>query len=159
MPALYLPVIVMLLALVFRGVAFEFRWVAKPRHHHWDIAFAAGSIVAAFAQGLVLGGLLQGIEVADGQFAGGTFDWLTPFSLLCGAALVIGYALLGADLAHDEDGRTGRGARAAPRHSAAWRAARLHRRREHLDAAGVRACGASDGSRCRISTTSRRCRC
>src|SRR5687768_7175917 len=60
MPAVYLPVIVMLLALIFRGVAFEFRWVAKPRHRWWDVAFAGGSIVAAFSQGLVLGGLLQG---------------------------------------------------------------------------------------------------
>ncbi|HVE48138.1 MAG TPA: cytochrome d ubiquinol oxidase subunit II [Casimicrobiaceae bacterium] len=96
MPALYLPVILLLLALIFRGVAFEFRWVAKPNHRLWDVAFGGGSIVAAFAQGLVLGGLLQGITVRDGQFAGGTFDWLTPFSIVCGAALVTGYALIGA---------------------------------------------------------------
>ena len=96
MPALYLPVIIMLLALIFRGVAFEFRWIAKPRHRKWDIAFAAGSIVAAFIQGVVLGGLMQGINVVDGQFAGGTFDWLTPFSLMCGLGVVAGYALLGA---------------------------------------------------------------
>ncbi len=96
MPALYLPIIVMLLALIFRGVAFEFRWVAKPHHRNWDIAFAAGSTTAAFAQGVVLGGLLQEIRVEDGQFAGGAFDWLTPFSLMCGIALVVGYALLGA---------------------------------------------------------------
>lgn len=96
LPAVYLPVIVMLLALIFRGVAFEFRWVAKPHHHPWDIAFAAGSTVAAFAQGVVLGTLLQEIRVENGQFAGGAFDWLSPFSLMCGAALVIGYALLGA---------------------------------------------------------------
>lgn len=96
MPAVYLPIIVMLLALVFRGVAFEFRWVAKPRHRTWDIAFAAGSTLAAFSQGLVLGAILQGIRVEDDQFAGGTFDFLTPFSVLCGIALVIGYALLGA---------------------------------------------------------------
>ncbi len=96
MPALYLPVIVMLLALIFRGVAFEFRWVAKPRHRKWDIAFAAGSTAAAFAQGVVLGGLLQEIRVANGQFAGGPFDWFTPFSVMCGAGLVVGYALLGA---------------------------------------------------------------
>jgi cytochrome bd ubiquinol oxidase subunit II len=95
MPALYLPVIVMLLALVFRGVAFEFRWVAKPRHGKWDVAFAAGSTVAAFSQGVILGGLLQGITVVDGRFAGGSFDWLTPFSLMCGAGVVAGYALLG----------------------------------------------------------------
>ncbi|HEX2257085.1 MAG TPA: cytochrome d ubiquinol oxidase subunit II [Afifellaceae bacterium] len=96
MPAVYLPIIVMLLALVFRGVAFEFRWIAKPRHLLWDVAFAGGSILAAFAQGLVLGGLLQGIAVADNAYAGGAFDWLTPFSLLCGIGLVAGYALLGA---------------------------------------------------------------
>jgi cytochrome d ubiquinol oxidase subunit II len=96
MPALYLPVILMLLALIFRGVSFEFRWVAKPRHRKWDIAFAGGSIVAAFSQGVVLGGLLQGIRVENGQFAGGVLDWLTPFSLMCGIGLVVGYALLGA---------------------------------------------------------------
>jgi cytochrome d ubiquinol oxidase subunit II len=96
MPALYLPVIVMLLALVLRGVAFEFRWVAKPAHRVWDLAFAGGSIAAAFAQGLILGGLLQGIHVVDGQFAGSTLDWLSPFSVLCGVGLVSGYALLGA---------------------------------------------------------------
>lgn len=96
MSGLYLPVTIMLLALVFRGVAFEFRWVAKPKHQFWDTAFTWGSIVAAFAQGVVLGGLLQGITVKDGQFAGGALDWLTPFPLLCGFALVAGYALLGA---------------------------------------------------------------
>lgn len=97
MPALYLPVIVMLLALVLRGVAFEFRWVAKPHHLIWDIAFAGGSIVASFAQGVILGGLLQGIMVtADGAFGGGAFDWLTPFSLACGLGVVAGYALLAA---------------------------------------------------------------
>lgn len=96
MSGLYLPVTIMLLALVFRGVAFEFRWVAKPKHQFWDLAFAWGSIVAAFAQGVVLGGLLQGITVKNGQFAGGALDWLAPFPLMCGFALVAGYALLGA---------------------------------------------------------------
>ncbi len=96
MPALYLPVIALLLALIFRGVAFEFRWAAKPNHWLWDIAFAGGSIVAAFAQGLVLGGILQGIVVTNGQFGGNTFDWLTPFSLFCGLSLVVGYATIGA---------------------------------------------------------------
>lgn len=96
MPAVYLPIIVLLLALVFRGVAFEFRWVGKPNHRVWDLSFAAGSIVAAFAQGLVLGALLQGIRVENDQFAGSTFDFLTPFTLLCGVAMVAGYALLGA---------------------------------------------------------------
>lgn len=96
LPAVYLPVIVMLLALIFRGVAFEFRWVAKPHHRSWDIAFAAGSTVAAFAQGVVLGALLQEVRVENGSFAGGALDWLSPFSLMCGAGLVVGYALLGA---------------------------------------------------------------
>jgi cytochrome d ubiquinol oxidase subunit II len=96
MPALYVPLIAMLLALVFRGVAFEFRWVAKPHHRKWDIAFAAGSTVAAFCQGLMLGGLIRGIRVEGDHFGGGDFDWLTPFSLMCGVGLVVGYAFLGA---------------------------------------------------------------
>jgi cytochrome bd ubiquinol oxidase subunit II len=95
MPALYLPVIVMLLALVFRGVAFEFRTVSRSKT--WlNVAFAAGSTVAAFAQGVILGGLIQGIPVRDGAFAGGAFDWATPFAFVCGLALIAGYALLGA---------------------------------------------------------------
>jgi cytochrome bd ubiquinol oxidase subunit II len=96
MPAFYLPIIIMLIALVFRGVAFEFRWVAKPNHRFWDWAFAGGSTIAAFAQGLILGGLLQGITVSNRAFAGGTFDWLTPFALFTGLAVVAGYGLLGA---------------------------------------------------------------
>ncbi len=95
MPALYLPVIIMLLALVFRGIAFEFRTVSVSKT--WlNFAFAAGSTLAAFAQGVMLGGLIQGIPVANGAYAGGAFDWATPFALLCGLALVAGYALLGA---------------------------------------------------------------
>ncbi len=96
MPALYLPVTLMLLSLIFRGVAFEFRWVAKPKHRIWDLAFWLGSTCAAFAQGVILGGLLQGIKVVDKQFAGGPFDWLTPFTVMCGIGVVVGYALLGA---------------------------------------------------------------
>lgn len=96
MPALYLPVICMLLALVFRGVAFEFRWVAHTSKGWWNFAFAAGSTLAAFSQGVILGGLIQGIAVENGQFAGGAFDWATPFALLCGVGVVVGYALLGA---------------------------------------------------------------
>ena len=96
LPAMYLPVLVLLLALIFRGVAFEFRWVAKPHHRKWDASFAAGSTLAAFAQGLILGGVLQEINVIDGQFAGGALDWLTPFSIMCGLGIVAGYALLGA---------------------------------------------------------------
>jgi len=96
MPAFYLPVTLMLLALIFRGVAFEFRWVAKPNHRVWDLAFWLGSTIAAFSQGLILGGLIQGITVKDFRFAGGPLDWLTPFTLMCGAGVVCGYALLGA---------------------------------------------------------------
>jgi cytochrome d ubiquinol oxidase subunit II len=95
-PALYVPLITMLLALVLRGVAFEFRWVAKPHHQKWDLAFAFGSTLAAFSQGVMVGGLLSGIEVNNGQFSGSVFDWLNPFSLMCGVGLSFGYALLGA---------------------------------------------------------------
>lgn len=95
MPALYAPVIAMLLGLVFRGVAFEFRWKTKRGKFLWDWAFAAGSMIAAFAQGVALGALVQGIPVAGRAYAGGWWDWLTPFSLVTGVALVIGYALLG----------------------------------------------------------------
>lgn len=95
MPAFYLPVIVMLLALVFRGVAFEFRTVSRSKSW-WNFAFTAGSMLAALSQGVILGSLIQGIKVQDGAFAGGPFDWATPFALLCGIALMAGYALLGA---------------------------------------------------------------
>lgn len=95
MPALYLPVIVMLLALVFRGIAFEFRTVSRSKT--WlNFAFTSGSTLAAFAQGIILGGLIQGISVKNGVFAGGPFDWVTPFSFLCGVAMIAGYGLLGA---------------------------------------------------------------
>jgi len=96
MPALYLPVIIMLLALVFRGVAFEFRSVAVTSKKYWNLAFAGGSTLAGLCQGLVLGGLIQGIKAENGAFAGGPFDWATPFALLCGLGVVAGYALLGA---------------------------------------------------------------
>jgi cytochrome d ubiquinol oxidase subunit II len=96
MPALYLPIIFMLLALIFRGVAFEFRWVARTSKGYWNFAFTAGSLLAAFFQGVVLGGLIQGIKVQNGQFAGGAFDWLTPFAILVGLGIVAGYGLLGA---------------------------------------------------------------
>jgi cytochrome d ubiquinol oxidase subunit II len=96
LPALYPPIIAMLLALVFRGVAFEFRW-RDPKHRAlWDFAFTGGSFMAALAQGIALGAILQGIEVADRHYAGGWLDWLTPFTLLTGAGTVIAYALLGA---------------------------------------------------------------
>jgi cytochrome d ubiquinol oxidase subunit II len=96
MPAFYLPVIVMLLALIFRGVSFEFRAVSKPHHAFWDLTFWGGSTLAAFAQGIILGGLIQGIRIKGDAFAGGPFDWATPFALACGVGLVFGYALIGA---------------------------------------------------------------
>jgi cytochrome d ubiquinol oxidase subunit II len=96
MPALYTPVIAMLLGLVFRGVAFEFRWRTTGERNTWDLAFAGGSLLAALAQGIALGALLQGVKVDGRHYAGGWWDWLTPFSVLTGVSLVIGYALLGA---------------------------------------------------------------
>jgi cytochrome d ubiquinol oxidase subunit II len=96
MPALYTPVIAMLLGLVFRGVAFEFRWRTRRERNLWDIAFAGGSLVASLAQGVALGAILQGVHVEGRHYAGGWWDWLTPFSIMTGVALVIGYALLGA---------------------------------------------------------------
>ena len=95
MPALYAPIFIMLLALVFRGVAFEFRWKSHARKYLWDWAFAGGSTVATFAQGVALGALVQGIPVVGRAYSGGWWDWLSPFSFLTGVALVIGYALLG----------------------------------------------------------------
>jgi cytochrome d ubiquinol oxidase subunit II len=96
LPALYVPVIAMLLGLVLRGVAFEFRHRVEHGPPFWDWAFAAGSLVAALAQGVMLGALIQGIKVDGRAYAGGWFDWLTPFSLMSACGLVIGYALLGA---------------------------------------------------------------
>jgi cytochrome d ubiquinol oxidase subunit II len=96
MPAFYLPVILMLLGLVFRGVAFEFRWIAVSSKPVWNVGFTAGSAIAGSCQGLILGGLIQGIKVDNGAFAGGAFDWATPFSALCGLGVLAGYALLGA---------------------------------------------------------------
>jgi len=94
--AFYAPLIAMLLALVFRGVAFEFRFKDRKHKPLWDLAFTGGSTVAAFSQGVVLGAFIQGIEIEGRSYAGGWFDWLTPFSLFTGLALVLGYALLGA---------------------------------------------------------------
>jgi cytochrome d ubiquinol oxidase subunit II len=88
--------IAMLLGLVFRGVAFEFRWRDPAHQAFWDKAFTFGSIVATFAQGVALGALLQGISVTGRAYSGGWWEWLSPFSLLTGFGLLIGYALLGA---------------------------------------------------------------
>jgi cytochrome d ubiquinol oxidase subunit II len=97
MPALYMPIGFMLTALIFRGVAFEFRAraAAGTGRRLWDQTFHWGSLTAALSQGLALGALVQGVRIEDGRFAGGTFDWLTPFSFTVAWALVWGYALLG----------------------------------------------------------------
>ncbi|ADR61920.1 cytochrome d ubiquinol oxidase subunit II [Pseudomonas putida] len=94
--ALYLPLILMLIGLIFRGVAFEFRFKAKAdKRHIWDKAFIWGSLIATFFQGVALGAFLEGFKVVDRHFAGGTLDWLTPFSLFCGLGLIVAYTLLG----------------------------------------------------------------
>ena len=96
LPALYAPLIAMLLGLIFRGVAFEFRWRDPNHRRWWDAGFFLGSLVATLAQGITLGALLQGITIEGRAYGGGWWDWLSPFTLLVGASLVVGYALLGA---------------------------------------------------------------
>jgi cytochrome bd ubiquinol oxidase subunit II len=96
LPAFYLPVALLLFGLIFRGVAFEFRYRTERMRWLWDLGFFLGSLIAAFVQGAAIGTMVQELPVASGRFAGGSFVWLTPFSVLCGVGLVIGYALLGA---------------------------------------------------------------
>ncbi len=96
LPALYIPLILMLIGLILRGVAFEFRFRASTSRWLWDVAFCAGSVTAAFMQGVSLGAFIQGFTVVDRAFAGGAFDWLTPFALFCGLAVLAGYVLLAA---------------------------------------------------------------
>lgn len=93
--ALYLPIILMVVALIFRGVAFEFRFKANRTRHLWDLAFIWGSIIATFLQGVILGAYIQGISIVDNRFAGGSLDWLTPFSLFTGLGVLAAYAALG----------------------------------------------------------------
>jgi cytochrome bd ubiquinol oxidase subunit II len=95
LPALYAPLMAMLIGLVLRGVAFEFRWRTSRGKYLWDASFFLGSLIAAFAQGVALGAIVQGIPTANRAYSGGWWNWLTPFSLLTGFALVIGYVLLG----------------------------------------------------------------
>lgn len=94
--ALTIPLTIMLVALIFRGVAFEFRFKALPSHLlFWDRAFMAGSIITTYCQGVVVGAVLQGFNVEGQEFVGGPLDWITPFPLFCGVGLVAAYALLG----------------------------------------------------------------
>ncbi|WP_462401372.1 cytochrome d ubiquinol oxidase subunit II [Pseudomonas sp. Marseille-QA0332] len=96
LPALYLPLVLMLVGLIFRGVAFEFRFKAtEEKRHLWDKAFIGGSLVATFFQGVALGAFIEGFKVVDRSYAGGSLDWITPFSLFCGLGLIVAYALLG----------------------------------------------------------------
>ncbi|MEE2002839.1 cytochrome d ubiquinol oxidase subunit II [Alkalimonas sp. MEB108] len=96
LPALYIGVFLLLAGLIFRGVAFEFRFKAKTSKYLWNWAFAGGSTVAAFAQGAVVGAYIQGFATENFRYVGGAFDWLTPFTVITGLGLVAGYALLGA---------------------------------------------------------------
>ena len=92
---LYLPVLLLVMGLVFRGVAFEFRFKAHRSRALWSVSFALGSLLASFAQGVILGALVQGLPMQDGHYSGGAFGWFSPFSMLTGVAVVTGYALLG----------------------------------------------------------------
>src|SRR5277367_1853542 len=94
--AFYLPLILMLAGLILRGVAFEFRHRTERWRWLWDASFAGGSLVAAFMQGLTVGALVEGLPIANGRYVGGDLGWLSPFALLCGVGLCIGYALFGA---------------------------------------------------------------
>jgi cytochrome bd ubiquinol oxidase subunit II len=94
--AFYLAVIVMLLGLILRGVAFEFRYKTQRLRWIWDLSFAGGSLIATFIQGMMVGALVEGLRFTNGEYSGGAFGWLTPFAVLCGIGLCLGYALLGA---------------------------------------------------------------
>ncbi len=96
MSAFYLPVLLMLAGLILRGVAFEFRRKTERMRGIWNASFVGGSVVAAFMQGLMVGALVEGLPLADGRYVGGEFGWLSPFAVLCGIGLCVGYALLGA---------------------------------------------------------------
>src|SRR5882757_222716 len=94
--AFYLPLIFMLLGLILRGVAFEFRYKTHRLRWIWDLSFAGGSLIATFIQGMTVGALVEGLPFTNGQYSGGEVGWLTPFAVLCGVGLCLGYALLGA---------------------------------------------------------------
>ena len=94
--AFYLPLLLMLAGLILRGVAFEYRYKTKRMRWLWDAGFAGGSLAAAFIQGVTVGALVEGLPIANGQYTGGEFGWLSPFAVLCGIGLCLGYSLLGA---------------------------------------------------------------
>jgi cytochrome d ubiquinol oxidase subunit II len=138
LPALYAPITAMLLALVFRGVALEFRWRDPGHRPFWDFAFATGSVVASLAQGITLGALLQGVAVNGRGYGGGWWDWLTPFSLLTGVSVLVGFGLAGLVLAHLEDrgGSAGEGVQAVAAAGCGTRC--VHCRSEPCDPVPVR---------------------
>ncbi|MGZ5875252.1 MAG: cytochrome d ubiquinol oxidase subunit II [Bradyrhizobium sp.] len=116
LPAFYLPLVLMLLGLIFRGVAFEYRFRATRFRYLWDWAFSGGSALAGFCQGCALGAFIDGIQVRNGVFSGGTFDFASPFTAISGLGLVAGYALLGATwLIFKTSGTTGDFGRKAAR--------------------------------------------
>ena len=159
LPALYAPIIAMVLALIFRGVAFEFRWRDPGHRRYWDFAFTTGSVVATLAQGITLGALLQGIVVEGRSYAGGWWDWLTPFSLLVGISLVIGYALLGATWLVMKTEGTVQNHSFRLAGKLGHRDDRLHRRwsvRQHRFSAAPITSAGSPGRRC---CSRPRCRC
>jgi cytochrome d ubiquinol oxidase subunit II len=94
--AFYLPLLVMLAGLILRGVAFEFRYKTERARWVWDVSFAGGSLLASFIQGLMVGALVQGLPIVNGRYVGGEFGWLSPFAVICGVGLCLGYSLLGA---------------------------------------------------------------
>jgi len=94
--AFYLPLLLMLAGLILRGVAFEYRYKSERMRWIWDAGFAGGSLVAAFTQGMTVGALVEELPISNGQYTGGEFGWFSPFALLCGAGLCLGYSLLGA---------------------------------------------------------------
>jgi cytochrome d ubiquinol oxidase subunit II len=94
--ALYLPLLVMLAGLILRGVAFEYRYKTERARWIWDASFAGGSLLASFIQGLMVGALVEGLPIVNGHYVGGEFGWLSPFAVLCGLGLCLGYSLLGA---------------------------------------------------------------
>jgi cytochrome d ubiquinol oxidase subunit II len=94
--AFYLPLLLMLAGLILRGVAFEYRYKTERMRWIWDAGFAGGSLVAAFMQGVTVGALVEGLPISNGQYTGGEFGWFSPFAVLCGIGLCLGYALLGA---------------------------------------------------------------
>ena len=107
LPALYIPAMLMVVAFIFRGLAFEFRLKANRSRFVWDIAFAAGSTAAAFLQGAMLGSIIQGFELDGYRYSGGAMDWFSSFAIICGISLVMGYSLLGVSwLIYKTDGKT-----------------------------------------------------